>query len=72
MKCGYDVKDPGFIELVKAVVLGTYTIFSYDPSDDDCKALYAKIMKIPSKEIQGDLEQNVMQEMRARLIAAEE
>jgi hypothetical protein len=29
-------------------------------------------MKIPSKEIQGDLEQNVMQEMRARLIAAEE
>jgi len=72
LKLGYDIKDPGFIELVRAVVLGTYTIFSYDPSDDDCKALYSKIMKISTADIKNDLDQKVMQEMRARLIAAEE
>ena len=56
LKCGYDIKDAGFLELVKAVVLGTYTIFSYDPSDDDCKALYSKIKSIPTTEIKGDLD----------------
>lgn len=60
MKVGYDIKDPGFIELVKAVVLGTYTIFSYDPSDDDCKALYAKINRITSTDIKKDLDPKIM------------
>lgn len=72
LKCGYNVKDPGFIELIKAVVLGTYTIFSYDPSDDDCKALYAKITKTSATNNKEDLAPSVMREMRARLIAAEE
>ncbi len=60
MKVGYDIKDPGFIELVKAVVLGTYTIFSYDPSDDDCKALYAKINRITATDIKKDLDPKIM------------
>ncbi len=60
MKVGYDIKDPGFIELVKAVVLGTYTIFSYDPSDDDCKALYAKINKSSATDIKKDLDPKIM------------
>jgi len=60
LKAGYDIKDPGFIELVRAVVLGTYTIFSYDPSDDDCKALYSKIKKIPMEALKNDLDQKVM------------
>jgi hypothetical protein len=60
LKVGYDIKDPGFIELVKAVVLGTYTIFSYDPSDDDCKALYAKINRITSTDIKKDLDPKIM------------
>lgn len=34
---GYNPEDPGFTDLVKAVVLGTYTIFSYTPTDDECK-----------------------------------
>jgi hypothetical protein len=60
IKARYDIKDPGFIELVRAVVLGTYTIFSYDPSDDDCKALYAKIHKISSTDIKKDLDPKIM------------
>jgi hypothetical protein len=31
---GYDVEDKGFIELVKAIILGTYTVFNFDPSID--------------------------------------
>lgn len=56
LKCGYNPKDLGFIELVKAVVLGTYTIFSYDPSEDECKALYSRIKGIPSSSLTGDLD----------------
>jgi len=37
MTIEYDPKDPGFLALVQAVVLGTYTIFNYDPSDDEAK-----------------------------------
>jgi hypothetical protein len=34
---GYKPEDPAFLELVKAIVLGTYTVFSYTPSEDECK-----------------------------------
>lgn len=34
---GYNPKDAGFQALVRAVVLGTYTIFNYDPTDDEAK-----------------------------------
>jgi sodium/potassium-transporting ATPase subunit alpha len=33
----YDIKDPAFLSLCQAIVLGTYTVFSYDPSDDEAK-----------------------------------
>ena len=34
---GYNPQDPAFVELVKAIVLGTYTVFMYSPSDDEAK-----------------------------------
>jgi sodium/potassium-transporting ATPase subunit alpha len=37
LEIGYDPNDPGFRALVQAIVLGTYTIFQYDPSDEECK-----------------------------------
>jgi sodium/potassium-transporting ATPase subunit alpha len=33
----YDRNDPAFLALVQAIVLGTYTVFSYDASDDEAK-----------------------------------
>jgi sodium/potassium-transporting ATPase subunit alpha len=42
IEIGYDDKDPGLLSLVQAIVLGTYTIFQYDPTDDECKQLYAR------------------------------
>jgi len=41
----YDIKDKNFLALVEAVVLGTYTTFSYDPTVDEAKQLYARINK---------------------------
>jgi sodium/potassium-transporting ATPase subunit alpha len=37
----YDVNDPGFMALMQAVALGTYTIFEYNPKEDEIKRLYA-------------------------------
>jgi len=37
IEIGYDVKDQAFRALVQAIVLGTYTLFQYDPTDDECK-----------------------------------
>lgn len=34
---GYNPTDPSFVALVRAVVLGTYTIFNYDPTDEEAK-----------------------------------
>ena len=31
---GYDVSDPLFIQIVKAIILGTYTVFKFDPTED--------------------------------------
>jgi sodium/potassium-transporting ATPase subunit alpha len=68
----YDVKDPAFLSLVQAIVLGTYTIFNYDPSDDEAKQLYARINKVSVTSLEGtDLSESDNKEMKARLKAAE-
>merc|ERR1719272_1540000 len=46
MICEYSLQDPGFMALVEAVVLGTYTIFSYEPTEDEMKQLLARIKKV--------------------------
>jgi hypothetical protein len=43
----YDPKDPDFAALVQAIILGTYTNFNYNPSDDECKQLYARMKNVP-------------------------
>lgn len=42
----YDPKDVNFANLVKAIVLGTYTVFSYTPTEGECKQLYARLRKV--------------------------
>jgi sodium/potassium-transporting ATPase subunit alpha len=69
----YDPKDPGFLSLVQAIVLGTYTIFNYDPSDDEAKQLYARINKVSVASLEKvSLSDKDNKEMKARLKAAEE
>lgn len=71
-KPGYDINDSAFRNLVQAIVLGTYTIFNYDPSDEECKMLYARINKRAVASLDGyDLKPEETREMKARLIAAE-
>ena len=73
IQLGYDPKDPGFLEMVKAVVLGTYTIFNYDPSDDEAKQLFARVRKVAVASLEGkDLAVADNKEMKARLRCAEE
>jgi hypothetical protein len=43
MEIEYSLADKGFMSLVEAIVLGTYTFFSYEPSDDEAKQLYARM-----------------------------
>mmetsp|Transcript_27962 Transcript_27962/g.42274 ORF Transcript_27962/g.42274 Transcript_27962/m.42274 type:complete len:1185 (+) Transcript_27962:2-3556(+) len=69
----YDAKDEAFRSLVQAIVLGTYTIFNYDPTDDEAKQLYARMKKVGVHTLEGvDLPVNDQKEMKARLKAAEE
>merc|ERR1711998_604834 len=49
----YDPKDPGFLSLIQAVTLGTYTQFLYDPSEDECKQLHARMQKKPVAAFEG-------------------
>ena len=44
LRIGYNVKDENFIELVKSVTLSTYTIFTYYPSEDECKILHSRML----------------------------
>lgn len=37
LEIGYDPQDMSFRALVESIVLGTYTIFQYDPSNEECK-----------------------------------
>jgi len=53
VKVGYDVKDPYFVEVVKAIVLGTYTVFSYSPTEDECKQLLARIKEVPVSTLEN-------------------
>lgn len=72
IKIGYDPKDPGFDGLLRAVVLGTYTIFSYSPSEDECKTLHARMLKVPVASLEKQvLAPEVLNDCRARLLAAE-
>jgi len=58
--------------MVKAIVLGTYTYFSYTPTDDEVKQLHARMQKIPVANLEGTtLPESVVKDCRARLIAAE-
>jgi hypothetical protein len=41
------------LALVRAVVLGTYTIFNYDPTDDEAKQLYARMRKVAVSSLEG-------------------
>jgi sodium/potassium-transporting ATPase subunit alpha len=69
----YNPKDPAFLELVQAIVLGTYTIFNYDPSDDEAKQLYARIKKVSVTSLEDtELSDADNKEMKARLRTAEE
>jgi sodium/potassium-transporting ATPase subunit alpha len=72
IKIGYDAQDNSFRALVQAIVLGTYTVFSYEPSDDEAKMLYARINKLPAASMENKTLPAVeMHEMKARLRAAE-
>jgi len=69
---GYKPEDPAFREMVRALILGTYTIFMYDPTDDEAKQLYARVRKVAVKSLEGkDLPVQDMKEMKARLQCAE-
>jgi len=69
---GYKAEDPAFREMVRALVLGTYTIFMYDPTDDEAKQLYARVRKVSVKSLEGkDLPVQDNKEMKARLRCAE-
>lgn len=60
------------MELVKSVVLGTYTVFNYDPTDQECKQLYARIEKVSVTSLEDkELPARVMAEMASRLRVAE-
>jgi hypothetical protein len=73
IEIGYDPQDPGFRSLVQAIVLGTYTIFQYDPTDEECKQLYARQKKVAVASLEGTtLDVADKKECRARLKTAEE
>jgi hypothetical protein len=58
--------------MVQAIVLGTYTQFVYQPSEDECKQLYARMRKVAVASLEHKtLEPADMKEMKARLYAAE-
>lgn len=73
IKIDYNPKDPGFLALVQAIVLGTYTIFNYDPTEDEAKQLYARMKKVAVASLEKvNLSVEDNKEMKARLKAAEE
>jgi len=72
LKAEYDVTDVSFKMLIQGVVLGTYTIFNYDPTEQECKMLFARLRKKRVADLENvNLEEADMREMRARLITAE-
>lgn len=72
LKAEYDVEDPGLRALVEALVLGTYTTFEYNPTEQECKQLYARMKKVRVSSLEDKaLPAADLAEMKARLIAAE-
>ena len=72
LKIDYSPEDKNFMELIKSVVLGTYTVFNYDPTDQECKQLYARIEKVSVTSLEGkELPAKIMTEMASRLKVAE-
>jgi sodium/potassium-transporting ATPase subunit alpha len=76
IKIDYDEKDANFMELVKSVVLGTYTIFNYDPTDQEAKQLYARMKKVSVSSLEDEASWKAVPageraEMAARLRVAE-
>lgn len=68
----YKADDPAFLDLMKAVVLGTYTYFNYNPTDDECKLLIARINGVPVANYDNKvMDEGDMNDARARLICAE-
>lgn len=68
----YKRDDPNFLALCEAVVLGTYTVFNYDPTNDEAKQLYARIKKKAVASLEDyTLTKDEQSEMVARLKAAE-
>lgn len=58
--------------MVKAIILGTYTYFSYTPTDDEVKQLHARMLKVPVANLEGvTLSDSIQNDCKARLIAAE-
>jgi len=37
IKIDYSPDDANFMELIKSIVCGTYTVFNYDPTEQECK-----------------------------------
>ena len=72
----YDIKDPGFHELVKTMALSTTSIFTFQPPNEDIRAEISKRKKISLSKIPKDPEpdgpgyENYL-EMKAILIAEE-
>ena len=53
--------------------MGTYTIFNYDPTDDEAKQLYARMKKVPVASLEEyTLTTSESKEMKARLKMAEQ
>jgi len=72
MVLGYDHTADDFLTIVKTIVLGTSTFFSYTPSDDEIKQLHARMQKIPVADLENvTLSDEVTKDCKARLIAAE-
>jgi hypothetical protein len=72
IKVDYSKDDTHFMDLVKSVVLGTYTVFNYDPTEQECKQLYARMYHVSVTSLEEKtLDPEVMDEMKARLVEAE-
>ena len=58
--------------MIKGIVLGTYTIFNYDPTEQECKQLFARMRKVAVSSLENKtLDKADQDEMSARLKAAE-
>ena len=72
LKPDFDTTDSGFLNLIQAIILGTYTVFNYNPTEDEVKQLYARMRKQAAASLEGvTLPDHETKEMSARLKVAE-